>query len=349
MDRVEAPARRSWTEEVELQEKGLSFGVKATPRKHSDVVKGVSESVPVKRVENGELGQGLKFEYQCCRDEVLARYWEFKTLGRLAGKVGFPIRTDSMTAAKARILYARVLVDIDTSKDLVEDRLTDCYSTQLKDEMHEQQRELAHVVKAEVDLLKQQARATWYTNNLLGCANPVGERLKEEVVNFGPCLSTEMRGNLEAGFTAAESNIIGIFVITGSDLKTLKILQHKSISVLRYCSNYYGESSDRFTDVCDWCQSEERRRTTLKQGGGSSKSKGMATSSSPRSAEKIKQQHRDKGEDSGSGGGSSGEKAGRNSGGSGGGGVPSPRTGARRVFGLGLRWTKRVHEMDNYS
>ncbi|KAL9252747.1 hypothetical protein AKJ16_DCAP02252 [Drosera capensis] len=114
-----------------------------------------------------------------------------------------------------------------------------------------------------------------------------------------------------------------------------------------YCSNYYGESSDRFTDVCDWCQSEERRRTTLKQGGGSFK-KGMVTSSSPRSAEKIKQQHRDKGEDSGSGGGSSGEKAGRNSGGSSS-GVPSPRTGARRVFRLGLRWTKRVHEMDNHS
>lgn len=41
-------------------------------------------------------------------------------MGRLAGKVGFPISTDSMTAAKARISYARVLVDVDTIKELVE-------------------------------------------------------------------------------------------------------------------------------------------------------------------------------------------------------------------------------------
>ncbi|KAL9249473.1 hypothetical protein AKJ16_DCAP14614 [Drosera capensis] len=43
------------------------------------------------------------------------------TLDKIANKVGYPIRTDQMTASKERISYARVLVDIDTTKDIVEE------------------------------------------------------------------------------------------------------------------------------------------------------------------------------------------------------------------------------------
>ncbi|GAB2271023.1 hypothetical protein Dimus_005875 [Dionaea muscipula] len=102
-----------------------------------------------------------------------------------------------------------------------------------------------------------------------------------------------------------------------------------------YCSNYYGESSDdRFIEVCDWCQSEERRRNTLKHGGSSKKTamaaavQGISDPRSEYSGVRIKLQNHDK-EESGGSRSSSGEK-GRNSGGSGGAGVPSPRTGTRR-------------------
>lgn len=53
-------------------------------------------------------------------------YWGQKALGKVAGNVGIPICTDQLTATKGRISYARVLVEVHTDRELVEEiRFTD--------------------------------------------------------------------------------------------------------------------------------------------------------------------------------------------------------------------------------
>ncbi|GMH00622.1 hypothetical protein Nepgr_002461 [Nepenthes gracilis] len=90
-----------------------------------------------------------------------------------------------------------------------------------------------------------------------------------------------------------------------------------------YCSNYYTESSERVIQLCDWCQSEERRRTSKHVGSLKKSVAANRSDSRPECAgERIKQH--DQAEESG--GGSGGEK-GRNPSS---GGVPSPRQSTRR-------------------
>lgn len=45
---------------------------------------------------------------------------ELKCLGKIASKVGKPILTDKLTSTKERLSYARVLVEVDESKELVQ-------------------------------------------------------------------------------------------------------------------------------------------------------------------------------------------------------------------------------------
>lgn len=44
--------------------------------------------------------------------------WNAKVLSKIASKVGTPITTDEMTESKKRVSYARILVEVDVSKEL---------------------------------------------------------------------------------------------------------------------------------------------------------------------------------------------------------------------------------------
>lgn len=46
-------------------------------------------------------------------------FWNPRALTKIVSKIGKPISTDKLTATKGRLLYARVLVEIDMSKKLV--------------------------------------------------------------------------------------------------------------------------------------------------------------------------------------------------------------------------------------
>ncbi|GAB2249347.1 hypothetical protein Droror1_Dr00012706 [Drosera rotundifolia] len=48
-------------------------------------------------------------------------FWGKSTLDKLAGKVSFPIRTDKKPAEKERISYVRILVDVDTNLEVIEE------------------------------------------------------------------------------------------------------------------------------------------------------------------------------------------------------------------------------------
>ncbi|KAK8502842.1 hypothetical protein V6N11_047279 [Hibiscus sabdariffa] len=89
---------------------------------------------------------------------------------------------------------------------------------------------------------------------------------------------------------------------------------------LRYCSNYYSEFAEAI-EVCDWCQSEERKS---RHGSCSKKSSAgngseIIVKRSEYSGDKIKQQNRDE---------TSGDHKGKSSGS--GSGTPSPRPTSRR-------------------
>ena len=45
--------------------------------------------------------------------------WNARALGKIASKVGKPISTDKLTLSKERISFARVLVEVDASKDII--------------------------------------------------------------------------------------------------------------------------------------------------------------------------------------------------------------------------------------
>lgn len=47
--------------------------------------------------------------------------WNPQALGKILSKVGLPIRTDQLTASKGSISFARALVEVDTSMDLIEE------------------------------------------------------------------------------------------------------------------------------------------------------------------------------------------------------------------------------------
>lgn len=46
--------------------------------------------------------------------------WNATALGKITSKVGKPISTDKLTYTKERLSYARVLVEVDTAKELVQ-------------------------------------------------------------------------------------------------------------------------------------------------------------------------------------------------------------------------------------
>lgn len=48
-------------------------------------------------------------------------FWSKRVLDKLASKVGYPIRTDQLTTDKERISYARILVDVDISQEIIEE------------------------------------------------------------------------------------------------------------------------------------------------------------------------------------------------------------------------------------
>ncbi|GAB2275118.1 hypothetical protein Dimus_039109 [Dionaea muscipula] len=49
------------------------------------------------------------------------QFWGAGSLDRIAARVGKPMRTDLMTANKDRVSYPRVLVDVDTTREVVEE------------------------------------------------------------------------------------------------------------------------------------------------------------------------------------------------------------------------------------
>lgn len=69
---------------------------KSLPRKYVNVLKGVTRSELKMKVENRELGQGLRLEYENYRDETLeismedveeARlYWQYSVIGYELGE-----------------------------------------------------------------------------------------------------------------------------------------------------------------------------------------------------------------------------------------------------------------------
>lgn len=68
-----------------------------------------------------EIRSLAKFSFGLSSENLPLELWNPQALGKILSKVGLPIRTDQVIASKGSISFARALVEVDASMDLIEE------------------------------------------------------------------------------------------------------------------------------------------------------------------------------------------------------------------------------------